>query len=86
MLILAGFGVHAYVQYRRRGRLLTPERWLYFSFSVVFLFAVVINAILAALAVGLELRYGPFNTGIFSLLVFILYLIFAGGAMRRTRF
>ena len=86
VLILAAFGVHAYVQYRRRGKLLAPERWLYLSFSIVLLFAVVVNSVMAVIAAKTDLRQGPFNTGIFSLLVFILYLIFAGGAMRRARF
>lgn len=48
--------------------------------------AVLANIASAILAAELDLRQGPYNTGIFSLLLFILYIIFAGGVGHRTRF
>ena len=84
LLVIAVLGVHAYVQYRRRGHtMLTPERWIFFSFSVAMLFVVIANFITIVLACKLDMKKGPFNTGIFSLLVFLLYLVYIGGHTRR---
>jgi hypothetical protein len=43
-----------------------------------------LRAILLAARQGIE--RGPFNTGVFSLLVCLLYLIFAAGVSRRIRY
>jgi hypothetical protein len=84
LIVMAAFGVHAYVQYRRHGqKMLTPERWIFFIFSLAMLFAVVVNFITLILAAKLEMKQGPFNTGIYSLLVFLLYLVYVGGLTRR---
>jgi len=48
--------------------------------------AVLANIASAIMAAALDLKQGPYNTGIFSLLLFILYLIFAGGVGGRTKF
>ncbi len=87
VLVMAGLGLHAYVQYRRGGRqMLTPERWLFLLFSAVFLFASVANLVAATLAVQYHSRRGPLNFGIFSLLLFVVYFVFAHRAYRRERF
>ncbi|MBI2842290.1 MAG: hypothetical protein HYX78_02710 [Armatimonadetes bacterium] len=85
LLILAAFGLHAYVQYRRCGdKLLAPERWVFIAFSLIFLFGTVVNLVAARLAIQ-NIKQGPFNFSSFSLLILVLYLIFAGGVARRKR-
>ena len=87
LLILAALGVHAYVQYRRRGAsLLTPERWIFLAFSLIFLFGTVANFGAAMLALKVNIKQGPFGFSNFSLLILVLYLIFSVGVARRMRF
>lgn len=86
LLLLASFGVHAYVQFRRRSQVPTPERWIFFTFSIALLFGVGANFIAIVLAAKLDILQGPFGTGMFSLLLFFLYLIFAAGVTRRVRY
>lgn len=85
ILILSAFGLHAYVQYKRGVKLSTPERWVFISFSAAMMFAVIVNTASIAFAAKLDLRKGPFNIGIFSLLLFVIYIIFTGGVIRRRR-
>jgi len=86
LFVLAAFGLHAYVWYRRRGgKLLAPERLVFLAFSITFLFAVTANFVAFELALEFGRKRGPFNLGIFSLLTALLYLVFAGSATRRAR-
>lgn len=86
VLIMLAFGLHSYVQYRRRGgQTPAPERWVFFVFSIAMLFGVVVNIDMLVMAAKLDVKQGPYNTGVFSLLVFMLYVVFAGGIGRRKR-
>ncbi|MEN6371110.1 MAG: hypothetical protein ABFD64_03770 [Armatimonadota bacterium] len=85
ILILTALGLHAYVQYKRQTRMSTPERWAFLAFSVVMMFGVIVNVVSIAFAAKLNLRKGPYNFGSFSLFLFIIYLIFAGGITHRKR-
>jgi hypothetical protein len=64
----------------------TPERWVFFAFSVAMMFGVVVNVDMIVLAAKLDVRQGPYNTGIFSFLIFILYVVFVGSVDRRKNF
>jgi len=87
ILVLALFGLHAYVQWRRRGEKIPgAERLVFLAFAVAFLFAVVANFDALQLAVKLGIKKGPFNFGLLSLLLSILYMIFAVRVARRARF
>lgn len=87
LVILAMFGIHAYVQYRvRGGKAPAPERWVFLGFSVILLFGIVVNFVAAIIAAKHDIKQGPVNYGTFSLLVFVLYLVFTFGVARRTRF
>jgi hypothetical protein len=86
MLVLGGSGLHAYVQYRRRGRKMpTSERWIYGSFSLVMLFGTLASFGALILAVMYDRMRGPFDFGLFSLLIFLVYVVFLLGATRRAR-
>ena len=87
LVVLALCGVHAYVRYRQPGgRLAVPERWAFFAFSLILLFGAMANLRASLLAARQGIERGPFNTGVFSLLVCLLYLIFAAGVSRRIRY
>jgi hypothetical protein len=87
LLVLAMCGLHAYVQYRRRGRKLnTSERSLFFTFSLIFLFGTAVNFGAAAMTWKVGAKSGPFNYGEFSLLIALLYMCFNFGVGLRRRF
>jgi hypothetical protein len=87
LLVLAACGVHAYVQYKRRGdKMPTPERWMFLAFSFVFLFGTVANFGAAVLSWKVGSTRGPFAYGGFSLLIALLYLVFSVGVGQRRRF
>lgn len=87
LLVLAACGLHAYVQYKRRGsKLPTPERWLFLAFSLVFLFGTVANFGAATLTAKVGTTEGPFNFGEFSLLIAVLYVIIGFGLRQRRRY
>ncbi len=86
ILVLASFGIHAYVQYRRRGKETpTPRRWVYFSFSLTLAFAVVVNMAMLILAVRCGIKGSQFKTGVFSFMIFMLYLIYASNITQRAQ-
>lgn len=87
ILVLAMCGLHAYVQYRRRGKKLnSSERSLFYTFSLIFLFGTAANFGTAALTWKIGAKSGPFNTGEFSLLIAVLYMCFNFGVGLRRRF
>ncbi len=87
LLALAMCGLHAHVQYKRRGKMLNPsERWLFFVFSILFLFGTVANFGAATLTWKIGTKSGPFNYGEFSLLMALLYMTFNFGVGLRRRF
>lgn len=88
LLIFALFGIHAYVQYRIRGYQKTPapERWVFFAFSLILLFGIIVNFVAAVLAATHDIKQGPLNYGTFSLLMFLLYVVFAFGVAGHKRY
>ena len=87
LLVLAACGLHAYVQYKRRGtKLHASERWLFLAFSLILLFGTVANFAALALAIKAGAKGGPFNFGVFSLLIAVLYLIVNFGISQRRRY
>ena len=86
VLILGAMGVHAYLQYRRkRSRITEPERWALLGFTFVLAIASIFNLYPLFRVLKYGDKQGPFNFGVFSLLIFVLYIIFASGVKRRTR-
>lgn len=84
--MLATCGLHAYVQYKRRGtKLHASERWLFLAFSLILLFGTVANFAALALVAKEGGRGGPFNFGVFSLLIAVLYLVVNFGISQRRR-
>jgi len=76
-LVLIGFGLHAYVQYRRHGAdMAAPERWATIIFSAVFLFGTIVNLVAFMIAYARQQKQGPFEFGLFSLIIVIIYLAF----------
>jgi hypothetical protein len=87
LVVLALCGAHAYARYRRPGgKVAVPQRWAYLAFLLIFLFGVIANLLAVFLAARRGIQQGPLNTGIFSLLLFLLYLAFAAGVGRRTHY
>ncbi len=87
LLVLAALGIHAFVQYRRRDKkMATPQRWVFLSFAVALGCTAAVNFAMILLALGLTIKRGPFNTGMLSLTMFILYIIYIGiSSNRRPR-
>jgi hypothetical protein len=83
-LVLIGFGLHAYVQYKRHGKdMAAPERWAMVIFSVIFLFGTVVNLTALVIAYERQQKQGPFEFGLFSLIIAIIYLVFLYRSHRR---
>lgn len=86
ILVLGGAGLHAYVRYRMRvHRPPVSERWVFWSFSVVLLFGALASFGALMLAILYNRSKGPFDFGLFSLLIFLVYIVVVSGMTRRAR-
>lgn len=83
--ITAGLGIHAYYQHKQEAvEAVSPRKWMYWMYSVVFLVAS--TATFAQLCVTVVFRNyskAPFHLGYSTLVLALSYLALMGGVRRR---
>lgn len=79
LIILTGLAMHAYKQYRVQGsKMLVSRRCAFFMFCSIFIFGAAANSVAIMSAIEFNKWQGPYNYGMFSMLMSVIYLVFLG--------
>jgi len=85
-LLTAGFGIHAYYQHRQEAvEAVSPRKWMYWIYSMVFLAASAANFTqLCVTVVFRNYEKASFHLGYFTLLLMLSYAALLAGVRRRA--
>jgi cell division protein FtsW (lipid II flippase) len=84
-LLTAGFGIHAFYQHKQEAiEAVSPRKWMYWIYSVVFLGASSINFMqLCVTMVFRNYQKASFHLGYFTLLLMLSYAALLAGVRKR---
>ncbi|MCX8053279.1 MAG: hypothetical protein N3B12_05685 [Armatimonadetes bacterium] len=85
-LLTAALGLHAFYQHKKESvRVVSPRRWMYWIYAVVFLAVGAANFMqLCVTIVFRNYAKASFHLGYFTLLLILSYAALIGGVTRRT--
>ncbi len=83
-LLTAGFGIHAYYQHKQESvKAVSPRKWMYWLYSVVFLVACTANFTQFCVTVVFrDYQRSSFHIGYTTLLLILSYLALLAGVKR----
>lgn len=84
----AGFGIHAYYQHRQEAvKAVSPRKWMYWLYSVVFLVACAANFTQFCVTLAFrDYQRSSFHIGYTTLLLMLSYVALLAGVRRGTTF
>jgi cell division protein FtsW (lipid II flippase) len=85
-LLTSAFGIHAYYQHKRESvEAVSPRKWMYWIYAVVFLIASAANFTqLCVTVIFRNYEKASFHLGYFTLLLMLSYAALLAGVKRRA--